>query len=112
MITPIPTEIGRSGKHDVLMHWNDGRKTVFPARFLRLACPCAGCIEEMTGKKILDVRSVPMDVHPLSIKPVGRYAIQIRWSDMHDTGLYTWERLYTLSHEIPEPAPPSSQFEV
>ena len=93
----VPIEIGRANKHDILVKWKDGRETVFPARFLRLACPCAGCIEEMTGRKVLNESSVPDDVHPLSISPVGRYAIQIQWSDGHNTGLYTWERLFDLA---------------
>ncbi len=93
----VPVEIGRANENDILVKWKDGTETVFPARFLRLACPCAGCIEEMTGKKILDESTVPEYVHPLSISPVGRYAIQIQWSDGHNTGLYTWERLNDLA---------------
>ncbi|GAB4314060.1 MAG: DUF971 domain-containing protein [Candidatus Zixiibacteriota bacterium] len=95
--TKMPVEIGRANEYDIRVKWKDGSETVFPARFLRLACPCAGCIEEMTGKKILDESTIPDDVHPLSISPVGRYAIQIQWSDGHNTGLYTWERLSDLA---------------
>ncbi|MEW5875034.1 MAG: DUF971 domain-containing protein [Candidatus Zixiibacteriota bacterium] len=95
-----PVEIARAGQHDVLIKWNDGRETVFPARFLRLACPCAACVEEMTGVRILKAESVPPDVHPLSIHPVGRYAIQIQWSDGHGSGIYTWERLDLLSRQV------------
>lgn len=97
----IPREIGRSGKHDVLIRWRDERESVFPARFLRLACPCASCIEEMTGRKILKDEDVPKDVHPLAIQPVGQYAIRIQWSDGHQTGIYTWEHLNKLSQSLP-----------
>ena len=93
-------EIGRSGQHDIFVRWNDGRETVYPARFLRLSCPCAVCIEEMTGRKILRDDAVADDVHPLSIQPVGRYAIQIQWSDGHGTGIYTWERLDELAQRL------------
>ena len=92
-----PVEIGRANEHDILITWKDGKQTLFPARFLRLACPCAACVEEMTGRKILDESTVPEDVHPLSIVPVGRYAIQIQWSDGHNTGIYTWDRLHDLA---------------
>lgn len=95
--TKTPVEVGRANEYDILVKWKDGSETIFPARFLRLACPCAGCIEEMTGRKILDESTVPDDVHPLAISPVGRYAIQIQWSDGHNTGLYTWERLSDLA---------------
>lgn len=97
----VPLEIGRSGKHDVLVRWRDERETVFPARFLRLACPCASCVEEMTGRKILKESDVPEDIHPLAIHPVGQYAIKIQWSDNHASGIFTWERLDELSRTLP-----------
>ncbi len=95
--TPIPLEIGRANEHDVRVRWNDGRETIFPARFLRLSCPCAACVEEMTGQRVVQESSIPADVHPLSIHPVGRYAIHILWSDGHNTGIYTWEWLNELA---------------
>ena len=41
----------------------------------------------------LDPETVPLDVHPLKIEGVGRYAIQIEWSDGHSWGIYTFPRL-------------------
>ncbi len=73
--------------------WQDGHESVYTPRYLRLLCPCAGCIDEMTGRPILDPRSVPHDVYPLAIDYVGRYALCFSWSDGHDTGLYTFEQL-------------------
>lgn len=99
--TPIPKEIGRANQWDIKIRWNNGQEHIFPARFLRLACPCAACVEEMTGEKIVTEEMVPADVHPLSIHPVGRYAIQIIWSDGHQTGIYTWERLWQLAEALP-----------
>jgi DUF971 family protein len=95
--SPIPVEIGRANAHDVKISWNNGREVTYPARFLRMSCPCAACVEEMTGRRMIDETSVAADVHPVSIHPVGRYAIQILWSDGHQTGIYTWERLYQLA---------------
>ena len=94
---PIPVEVGRANAHDIKVSWNNGREVIYPARFLRLACPCAACVEEMTGRKLIDETQVAADVHPIAIHPVGRYAIQILWSDGHQTGIYTWERLYQLA---------------
>ena len=71
---------------------------VYPARGLRLSCPCAMCVNEMTGQRVLREASVADDVHPVAIEPVGRYAISIRFSDGHYTGIYTWERLYELAN--------------
>lgn len=67
-----------------------------PARTLRLACPCAMCVEEMSGRPILDPASVPGDVRPLSIHLVGAYALRVTWSDGHSTGSFPWARLREL----------------
>ncbi len=99
---PIPVEIGRANQWDIKIHWDNGHEHVFPARFLRMSCPCAACVEEMTGRKMLTDETVAVDVHPLSIHPVGRYAVQIQWSDGHQTGIFTWERLWQLGEQIPK----------
>ena len=98
---PRALEITRANKHDVKIRWHDGTEVVYPARFLRLECPCAMCVDELTGVKRLQDSSIPEDVHPAGIDPIGRYAIQIFWSDGHNTGIYTWERLYELISRLP-----------
>ena len=66
----------------------------FGMRALRLACPCAACVEEMTGRPILDPESVPLDVQADALELVGAYGIRIRWSDGHSTGIYTFRGLH------------------
>ena len=95
-VSPRPVEIGRANQHDVRIAWQDGHVSVYPARTLRLACPCAGCVDEVTGAVVVIASSVPQDVQPLAIDPVGRYAITLRWSDGHATGIYSYELLRTL----------------
>lgn len=76
------------------MEWSAGEPVeLLPARALRLACPCASCREEMTGRPLLDPTTVPEDVVPQSIELVGGYGLRIRWSDGHGTGIYTFEVL-------------------
>jgi ATP-binding protein involved in chromosome partitioning len=53
-------------------------------------------VEEFTGRPLLREEDVPEDVRPLRIAPVGRYGIQISWTDGHDTGIYTFEYLRSL----------------
>ena len=65
-------------------------------RELRLACGCAECIDEWSGAGRLDPGSVPEDVRPVRIQTVGRYAIQIEWSDGHGAGIYPFARLREL----------------
>jgi len=95
----IPVEIAREGEHDVAILWKDGHRSVLRARQLRLACPCAECVEEMTGRLLLDPGRVAEDVHPVRIERVGRYAVSIAFSDGHASGIYTFELLRGLDPE-------------
>jgi DUF971 family protein len=83
------------------IQWRDGITTEHKARDLRLACPCAGCIEEHTGKKILQDDSVPQDILLITAEAVGRYALSFVWSDMHRTGIFSWPYLRRLAG-VPE----------
>ncbi len=77
--------------------WPGGPEVTVPAVRMRDACPCAGCVEEGTGRKILDPATIPADIRPVEIHAVGNYAIQIHWSDGHSTGIYTWQTLRDAS---------------
>jgi DUF971 family protein len=89
-----PTTIKRLATDSVEIAWNDGHHSVYPNRYLRDNCPCASCRE---GKPKF---SLPVlgsgDLYPLQIGVVGRYAINIQWSDRHDTGIYSYETLRQL----------------
>ena len=93
---PVPKAMRQAGPGQLAIDWTDGHSSVYDVRALRLACPCAQCVDEMTGKKTLDEASVPADVKPVVINPVGRYAIHIDWSDGHRTGIYTYAYLRSL----------------
>jgi DUF971 family protein len=91
-VTPVPQAIHRA-EDAVTITWAEDHVGVYPARALRLACPCAEGGEEMSGRPLLDPARVPEDVAPLRIALVGAYAIRIDWSDGHSTGIYTYEFL-------------------
>lgn len=92
----VPTAIEQAGPQALAITWADGHRSVYAVRALRLACGCAVCVDEWTGAEQLDEASVPSDVHPVRIQPVGRYAIQIAWSDGHETGIHPFRRLRAL----------------
>ncbi len=93
MSVPIPYAINRRDD-GILIEWDTaGHEAWFPARALRLACPCAACVDEMSGRPLLDPARCPGDVRPLSLALVGAYGLRVQWSDGHDTGIYTFERL-------------------
>ncbi len=94
--TVVPYAITRRDE-GVRIEWDQvGHETFISARALRLACPCAACVEEMTGRPMLNPTSVPADVRPASLALVGAYGFRVQWSDGHATGIYTFERLRAM----------------
>ncbi len=69
------------------IRWADRTQTIDP-RELRLACSCAACRDEISGKQLLNPASVPLDVMPTRIWSVGNYALGIAFSDGHSSGIY------------------------
>ena len=93
----IPTKIEFANQPEIQIEWNDGKKSNFPAKALRLACPCAGCVNELTGQRMLSPDRIPENIRAVAVNPVGRYALQIVWSDGHATGLYGFDLLRKLA---------------
>jgi ATP-binding protein involved in chromosome partitioning len=90
---PVPHAITRLDE-GVLVEWDErGHTYLYEARSLRLACPCAECVEEMSGRPLLDPGAIPADIRPVSIALVGAYGLRIVWSDGHSTGIQTFEGL-------------------
>lgn len=90
---PLPLSVSRRDD-GLLVEWDAaGHRALYPARALRLACPCAECVEEMSGRPLLDPGRVAPDVQPLRIQLVGAYGLKVWWSDGHSTGIYTFDRL-------------------
>lgn len=95
-----PTNIRALNEPSVLeIHWNDGSIERVPYKFLRGECPCAACVDEITGVRTLDVDAIPDDVRPLKLGFSGNYALKISWSDGHETGLFTWAHLARLAQD-------------
>ncbi len=86
-----PKEIFFDGKMNII--WQDGVHAVYDYWELRTSCPCAACVDEMTGKKILDDNTVDKGIHVVKSAYIGNYALEILWSDNHDTGIYTFQKL-------------------
>ena len=85
----------RIEKHDPFhfeIEWTDGKCFVVPFTEVRFQCPCAGCVDEKTGVRTLRREDVRPDVHPRAISLVGRYALQINWSDQHGSGMFSFDQ--------------------
>ena len=90
---PLPQEIIGLSRNDITLVWEDEHRTTYLARDLRLRCRCAGCVEETSGRALVDPKKVPQDVVARGIEMVGQYAINIKWSDGHDTGIFNFRDL-------------------
>ncbi len=101
MMSP-PSELRAHLKQQALeLKWKDDAVAVFvPFRLLRGSCPCAACVNEMTGQRTYFPDDTPEDVHPQKMELVGNYAVKITWSDGHNTGLFTWEYLREIYAQL------------
>jgi DUF971 family protein len=91
--TPIPTEIKLHQKSQVLeITFADGKCFRLPSEFLRVYSPSAEVRGHGPGQEVLQPGK--KDVQIVAVEPVGQYAVQLRFSDGHDTGIYSWELLY------------------
>ena len=105
MSGPVPTLIRRvdaaTGAAAVEITWSDGRVTACSPRQLRDACPCATCRERRASPAPAAPLPIlaPQDLAPLAVigmRPVGRYAYAIDFSDGHASGIYTLDYLREL----------------
>jgi DUF971 family protein len=88
-----PREIMQESDAEVRVSWGDGRECRYGAALLRRLCPCAQCVNEFTGERVLRAEAVPDDLTIADLGLVGRYALTFRWSDGHDTGIYSFRYL-------------------
>jgi len=98
---PKPIDLAFDPDGNLLVRWDDGRSSTFPPQWLRARCPCAECVEEWSGKRVVGDAQVKPDVKPQGMHEVGRYAIQVEWSDGHSTGIYSWDYLFKIRDEQP-----------
>ncbi len=86
----------RHNEKEVLFIWPDGRRHVITNLDLRDACPCAQCINEYSGQKVIKREGIRPDIKIDRIKPLGNYAFVIDWNDGHSTGIYSYDLLRSL----------------
>jgi Mrp family chromosome partitioning ATPase/DUF971 family protein len=68
--------------------------TISPAT-LRRSCRCASCVEEMTGRQLLQPATISETIYPRKMYPTGNYALSVDWSDGHRS-LYPYKQIKSL----------------
>ncbi len=83
-----PRVITKSDPSKIVIEWSDDHVTTYTAAQLRSICPCAGCVDEISGVRTHDPATVAGDLTQSGTVMVGHYAISMRFSDGHATGIY------------------------
>ena len=93
--TPSPTEIKLHQKSRLLeIAFADGKRYSLPFEFLRVYSPSAEVRGHGPGQETLQVGK--KDVEITQVEPVGSYAVQLVFSDGHDSGIYSWDYFYNI----------------
>ena len=95
-----PKKIFRTKDGRLGFEWNDGFRGTCSIRALRLACPCALCVDEHTGEKLLDDSTIPCDIKLQKVQSIGRYAAGLTFSDGHNSGIYPYDKLRELTNKV------------
>jgi len=97
-MTPRPTEIKLHQVSKVLeVAFDDGRQFRLPCEYLRAFSPSAEVRGHGPAQEVLQAGK--KDVAITRAEPVGSYAVQLCFSDGHETGIYSWDLLYQLGEE-------------
>jgi DUF971 family protein len=101
-----PREIMQDDDSSLRITWGDEFIAFYSAPNLRRVCPCAQCVNEWTGQRTLIPETISDNIQFTDIEIVGRYALNFKFSDRHETGIYSFRYL----REIGESVNPDSGF--
>lgn len=95
---PTPQDITVHSQSRVLeISFSDGAHFRIPFELMRVYSPSAEVQGHGAGQEVL--QSGKRDVGLEALEPVGNYAVQPRFTDGHDTGIYSWDYLYFLGSQ-------------
>lgn len=99
--TPQPTSITVHQRSRVLeVGFGDGITFRIPFELMRVYSPSAEVQGHGPGQEVLQTGK--REVELAALEPVGNYAVQPRFSDGHDTGIFSWDYLYYLGSQQSE----------
>lgn len=93
--SPAPTALTVHQQSRVLeVAFDDGAQFRIPFELMRVYSPSAEVQGHGPGQEVLQTGK--RDVVVSDLAAVGHYAVQPRFSDGHDTGIFSWDLLYRL----------------
>lgn len=99
--TPTPSEIKLHQKsRQMEISFSDGKHFKLSFELLRVYSPSAEVRGHGPGQEVLQIGKKDVDI--VRLDPVGAYAVQPTFSDGHDTGIYSWDYLYSLGEHQDE----------
>ncbi len=93
---PVEIRLKRDEKA-LEIDFEDGRQFRYPAEFLRVESPSAEVQGHGPGQKTLVAGRRHVGI--MELNPVGNYAVCIKFDDLHDTGIYSWDTLYRYGEQ-------------
>ena len=93
---PVELRLKRAEKR-LDIEFDDGKRFNLPAEYLRVESPSAEVQGHGPGEKIIVAERAHVGI--IDLEPVGNYAVRIKFDDLHDTGIYSWNYLYQLGVE-------------
>ena len=95
---PWPIELRlKKAEKQLEVSFDDGKKFSLPAEYLRVESPSAEVQGHGPGEKIIVAGRAHVGI--MELEPVGNYAVRIKFDDLHDTGIFSWDYLYQLGIE-------------
>ena len=95
---PVELRLKRAEKR-LDIEFDDGKRFSLPAEYLRVESPSAEVQGHGPGEKVIIAERAHVGI--LDLEPVGNYAVRIKFDDLHDTGIFSWDYLYRLGVEQP-----------
>ena len=93
---PVELRLKRAEKR-LEITFDDGKTFSLPAEYLRVESPSAEVQGHGAGEKTIVAGRAHVGI--MDLEPVGNYAVRIKFDDLHDTGIYSWDYLYQLGME-------------
>jgi ATP-binding protein involved in chromosome partitioning len=92
--------IKQKNNYTFSIKWTDGTTDDFRLCELQRNCPCAGCVDESTGRRLSHLDAVPDHLTAIKIENVGRYALKIHFASGCSRGIYSFDFLRLLNRRL------------